>query len=189
MSKDTTAAYLALDVRYLQRKGFLFPGASGTLQWSRNGEQTGSIQVSTTVDSVILSYRHCGYGEDWRAIEYPVRLQWTQCNYGGRRAWFLCPAQGCCRRVAILYGGGIFACRHCHQLVYESQHERWWDRALSQSQTIRVKLGGPDAALQPARPPPSTVFLGLRPVWCVPLQISCSKAHFTTQPRQPCLKT
>ena len=30
-------------------------------------------------------------------------------------AAFICPAAGCGRRVAILYGGGNFACRHCYQ--------------------------------------------------------------------------
>jgi hypothetical protein len=48
-------------------------------------------------------------------MEYPVRLEWTGCNLGGRRAWFLCPAQGYGRRVAILFRGSIFACRHCHK--------------------------------------------------------------------------
>ena len=44
---------------------------------------------------------------------YAVRIVRTVCNLGGSRAWFICPAVGCGRRVAILYGGGIFACRHC----------------------------------------------------------------------------
>ena len=30
-------------------------------------------------------------------------------------AAFICPAAGYGRRVAILYGGGNFACRHCYQ--------------------------------------------------------------------------
>ena len=44
-------------------------------------------------------------------------------------------------RVAILYGGGIFACRHCYGLNYDTQHEQAWDRALTRYQKIRVKLG------------------------------------------------
>jgi hypothetical protein len=43
---------------------------------------------------VILSYRRrCGDRESM-SEEHPVRLDWTACNYGGRRAWFLCPAPG-----------------------------------------------------------------------------------------------
>jgi hypothetical protein len=41
--------------------------------------------------------------------EYAVLLEWTRCHYGGERAWFRCPVIGCGRRVAILYGGAIFA--------------------------------------------------------------------------------
>ena len=48
---------------------------------------------------------------------------------------------GCGRRVAILYGGGIFACRHCYRLVYPSQRERADDRALRQAGRIRTRLG------------------------------------------------
>jgi hypothetical protein len=44
------------------------------------------------------------------------------CNYGGQRAWFVCPG-GCGRRAAILYYGNTPACRHCYHLAYESQQE------------------------------------------------------------------
>jgi hypothetical protein len=50
--------------------------------------------------------------------QYPVRIERTPCNLGGSRHWFICPAVGCGRRAAILYGGGNFACRRCHQLAY-----------------------------------------------------------------------
>ena len=53
----------------------------------------------------------------------PVELEWSECTYGGRRPWFLCP--DCRERVALLYlGDGHFRCRHCLRLVYESQRER-----------------------------------------------------------------
>jgi anti-anti-sigma factor len=53
--------------------------------------------------------------------EYGVAIQWTTCHSGGKRPWFVCPAQNCGRRVAILYGGSVFACRHCYRLAYPSQ--------------------------------------------------------------------
>jgi hypothetical protein len=49
---------------------------------------------------------------------------------------------GCGRRVAILYCRGIFVCRQCHNLNYQSQHEQAHDRALARVQKIRVQLGG-----------------------------------------------
>lgn len=69
-----------------------------------------------------------------------MRLAWTPCHFGGERAWFRCPALGCGRRVAILYGGAIFACRHCHELVYPSQRETDFDRLARKADRIRERL-------------------------------------------------
>ena len=72
-----------------------------------------------------------------------VGLAWTECTLGGRRAWLLCPARGCGRRVALLYigGSGIFACRHCYKLAYASQRETGDDRAARRADRIRDRLG------------------------------------------------
>ena len=153
--RRTTGDFSELDVRYLSRNGNLRPGTSSTLRWSRNGVDVSSIGIRSTFDSVVLSYKRKSPGSnEWKSEEYPVYLRWTPCNYGGTRPWFLCPAQGCGRRVAVLYGGGIFACRHCHGLNYRSQHEQAWDRALTRYQKIRVKLGGHpgDAYAFPSKP-------------------------------------
>ena len=138
--KDTTSDMRALDVRRLQRDGFLTPGRWFSWKWSRNGEEVGSIQISTKADRVMLSYRSRSNGGDWQPIEYPVQLEWTACHLGGQRAWFRCPARGCGRRVAILFGGTVFACRHCHRLAYASQRERAGDRAIRRADRIRDKL-------------------------------------------------
>jgi len=140
--KDTTSNMRPLDVRRLQRDGLLAPGRAFGWHWSRNGEEVASVQMRTEVDRVTLNYRSRSYGGEWQAMEYPVRLEWTPCSYGGARAWFRCPAQGCGRRVAKLYlGSAIFACRHCHQLAYECQRETDDDRAARRADTIRKRLG------------------------------------------------
>jgi hypothetical protein len=69
-----------------------------------------------------------------------VRIVRT-CNLGGERAWFICPAVGCGRRVAILYGGGIFACRRCYQLAYASARVDVCDRAARRADRLRARLG------------------------------------------------
>lgn len=140
-SKSTTGDYRALDVRQLHRKGLLAPGQAYGWQWSRHGETVASIQVRTEIDRIILSYRHRSGGEEWLDKEYPVHLDWTGCNYGGQRAWFRCPAAGCGRRVAVLYSGGIFACRHCLQLAYPSQREDAADLMARRAEKIRARLG------------------------------------------------
>ncbi|KFB75791.1 MAG: hypothetical protein AW06_003173 [Candidatus Accumulibacter cognatus] len=141
--KATTSDMRTLDVRRLQRDGLLQPGRAFGWQWTGNGEEVASIQIRTEVDRVMLSYRSRNNGGEWQSMEYPVYLEWTPCHLGGRRAWFRCPASGCGRRVAILYGGTIFACRHCYRLVYASQREAEDERARRQAEKIRRRLGWP----------------------------------------------
>jgi hypothetical protein len=95
-------------------------------------------------EQVTLLYRHrSGPGGEWEEIQEPVPLSWTACNFGGERPWFICPGAGCGRRVAVLYGPGrYFLCRHCYDLVYESQQEDGMNRALRRAQAIRERLGG-----------------------------------------------
>lgn len=138
---DCADDYRRLDVRRWQRDGFLTPGRAFGWQWMRDGEKLASIDVRTETDRVFLSYRHRSGGGEWKSEEYPVQLDWTACTFGGRRAWFLCPARGCGRRVAILYGGAIFACRHCYRLAYPSQRETADDRAARRADRIRARLG------------------------------------------------
>jgi hypothetical protein len=80
----------------------LTPGCWGGWKWTRNGETVASIQMRTEQDRVILIYRHRSGDGDWKDEQYPVRIVRTLCNLGGSRPWFICPAIGCRRRVAIL---------------------------------------------------------------------------------------
>ena len=140
-AKITTDDYRAIDVRRWKRDGLLTPHQAFGWQWSNHGEVVASIRVRTESNRVILSYRHRQYDDEWVDESYPVYLDWTDCNLGGQRPWFLCPASGCRKRVAILYGGSIFACRNCHQLAYQSQRETYYDRATRKADRIRAKLG------------------------------------------------
>jgi hypothetical protein len=129
-------------VSRLQRDGLLVSGRSFGWSWYSNDEKVASIQIHTQADRVILDYRHRKGEGEWKAQYYPVMLDWTACHYGGRRAWFFCPARGCSRRVAVLYigGSGIFACRHCYQLAYACQRETPDDRAARRADRIRDRL-------------------------------------------------
>jgi len=139
--KDITNDYHALDVRWLQRNGLLNPWSSRLLTWSRNGQEVASIQAIASEGYVTLDYRIREQGGEWKPMNYRVLLDRTACHLGGKRPWFRCPARGCGRRVAVLYGGSIFACRHCHQLAYASQREAWHDRATRRADRIRDRLG------------------------------------------------
>lgn len=148
-TKDTTEDYMLIDVRRWQREGLLTPGSNFGWQRTRNGKIIASIRVRAEDDRVILTYRHQSGGGDWEDKSYPVWLDWTTCNFGGKRPWFLCPAHGCSRRVAILYGGSIFACRHCYQLAYPSQRETDYDRAARRANKIKARLGWKQGVLNP----------------------------------------
>lgn len=149
---STTEDYHAVDIRWLKRNGILEPGTRRSINWSRGGERTGSIQIRAELNRVYFIYKHRSYGDDWKDECYPVEIELTPCHMGGGRPWFRCPAKGCGRRVAVLYGGAIFACRHCHQLVYPSQRERPGDRAARKADRIRDKLGWEAGILNGSEP-------------------------------------
>jgi hypothetical protein len=146
--KTTTGECQSVDVRQLHREGLLKPGRWFSLRWSRAGRETGSIRGAVEGSDrpmhLLLFYRHrSGPGNEWEDVHEPVSPDWTACNFGGQRPWFICPGAGCGRRVAVLYGPGrYFLCRHCYDLVYESQRENEMHRALRRAQSIRERLGG-----------------------------------------------
>lgn len=139
-ARTTTDDMRILDVGRLARDHLLIPGSKGTCRWLRRGEVVANIGVRAEQDRVILSYRHQRSGREWKHEEYPVYISRTRCNLGGARPWFICPVVGCRRRVARLYGGAVFACRHCHQLAYASSRESPGDRAARRADRIRKRL-------------------------------------------------
>jgi len=52
---------------------------------------------------------------------YKVYLSYTQCFFGGKRSWFVCPL--CNRRVGVLYKQEDYlGCRECFNLTYRSRN-------------------------------------------------------------------
>lgn len=140
---NVTEDYRHIDIRRWQREGLLKPGNGFDTTWSRNGEKIAGISVKVEAGRLRLIYNfRKSEADEWESLDYPVKLQTTQCHYGGIRYWFTCPANGCGRRVAILYSAGkYFACRHCYQLAYQSQREDKGDRGHRGANKIRAKLG------------------------------------------------
>lgn len=70
-----------------------------------------------------------------------VGIELTPCRYGGSRAYFRCPSEGCGRRVANLFsGGGEFLCRQCLGLAYRSQQLRPAARLMQRRDKIAAPL-------------------------------------------------
>lgn len=129
-----------IDIRRLSRDSYLKAGMAYGWQWTRRGKVVATINLSVQADRVWFTYRQRERGGEWQDKRYPVKLDRTKCHFGGERAWWRCPAAGCRRRVAVLYAGDVFACRHCHQLAYRCQRETDDDRATRRADKIRDTL-------------------------------------------------
>ena len=154
-ARGTVEGCRSIDVRYLAKEGLLRPSSSATLSWTNeHGEQTGSIEVRAIDDAIVLVYRYRVDGEEWQDVTDRVRVAWTPCNYGGRRAWFVCR---CRRRSAKLYSAGLyFRCRHCYGLAYTSKRRGFADRQRWKAQNIRLRLGGSASLVEPFPPKPES---------------------------------
>lgn len=111
-------------------KPHLYSGNSGVVRWSRGGVENGKIGYVVSGESqpttLRLQYTINPRTENAIEMDYPVHLTTTSLPWGGSRYWFVCPLDGCGRRVGCLYlprGGKYFGCRHCYDLTYESQQE------------------------------------------------------------------
>lgn len=138
--KRTVDDRRSLDVRRLVRDGYLKSGMAFTWQWFRRGELVSSINLSVQSDRVWLTYQHQERGGEWQDMHYSVALDRTPCHLGGERVWWRCPARNCGRRVAVLYAGEVFACRHCQKLAYPCQRETYDDRAARRAGVVRKRL-------------------------------------------------
>lgn len=139
--KATTSNRRGLDIRRLQRDDLLMPGRTCTWQWRCYNQEVASIQIRAEAGRIILNYQNRSNGGDWQSEEYPICVEWTDCHLGGKRAWFSCPGMGCGKRVAILYAGVVFTCRHCQKLAYACQRETLDGRATRRAETLRARLG------------------------------------------------
>ena len=125
-----------ISIFFLRRQGFLNEGwRFGTVAWSRNGENTGRITIQSCIKEnekyirFIYTQTNNDTGEN-KDFDYKVQLTTTSCNYGGVRYWFVCSltknGNYCGRRVGVLYkSGDYFGCRHCYDLVYKSNRDKY----------------------------------------------------------------
>lgn len=146
-SKTTTESQHMIDIRWMKKHGKLVSGATGLLSWARRGKESGSARYRLKSDRLILEYQSNQNGGEWENIEDQIFFEWTPCNYGRRRQWFLCP--DCSKRVAVIYGGKYFRCRHCHNLTYSSQQESKPDRLMRKTRKIRTRLGASNDLTKP----------------------------------------
>ena len=145
-TRSYTDDYLDLDIRIMNKRGWLDKTTCQNLTWKRNNQEIGSIKllVETRVQfpnekiGMRLNYKARTNGGDWQEQDYTVELEATKCNFGGLRYWFKCPK--CNKRVCVLYAGTIFKCRTCHGLVHKSRNESTLDQAIRRLHKEKDKL-------------------------------------------------
>jgi hypothetical protein len=137
----------SLDVNRFHREGCLNIGHMGNWVWSRDGEEIARIGYRALDGALALDYRISRYGGEWEAVSQSIHITQINCNYGGERPYFICPAtvngRYCGRRVGKLFlGSKYFVCRHCNNIAYNSQSEERHDRLMRRANKLRVALGG-----------------------------------------------
>jgi hypothetical protein len=101
----------SVDVRWLQRQGYLRPYPACTVRWP------------------------C-----WEADPPVLALDWTSQPFGGYRPWLLCPACGK-RFALLYRYAGIWRCRRCIRIPYGSQCEGTLERRYRALRKLRRRLG------------------------------------------------
>lgn len=126
---------LQIHISKLKGWGYLDPEQikSGTVNWSRNGNPTGSISIQVNTKSeqpyIELDYK---YRDEPR--KYKVRLVSLPSNLGKGLIWyFLCPETK--KRCRVLYSiGGYFLHREAFNgCMYESQTQSKYYRQLDKT--------------------------------------------------------
>lgn len=137
MAKKLTTDLRHVDIRRLERDGYLMPGNDITWGWTgSSGKTVASIGLAVGIGSVTFRY---SIGESRHQVDQTATLTKTACHFGGARSWFLCPC--CGRRVAKLYIGRDVACRRCYGMAYKVQRESKADRDIRRLNAIRLRLG------------------------------------------------
>jgi len=139
MTRSACEAFRAFDLRRALREGTLKVGAEFVASLTRGPETDGVIYIISEGDALVLIER---------GFRQRVAISRTSCNFGGERAWAICPR--CSRRVAILFDrGGLFACRACCGLTYSSQRETPKFRSIRKARKMRERFGGGENLMAP----------------------------------------
>lgn len=121
--KLTTGELLNIDINSTGIKRKL--NFRGEIRW-KNGNNISILKDSEY--GVIFNYNSTINGNS-KSYRYKVGIDYTSCNYGNERPWFICPH--CGKRVGKLYlRYGYFRCRSCQDLNYSIQQEDKWDRMM-----------------------------------------------------------
>jgi hypothetical protein len=115
--KEIVENVLTLDIN--QFKDYIQIGNRCTFTWRYRNGRFGKLETREIAIEVHEERFKFNYSQGEKNYWYWVGYTCTPCNFGGERAWFLCPA--CDERKGKLHlKNSYFACRECHDLTYYS---------------------------------------------------------------------
>jgi hypothetical protein len=140
---------LVVSVFFLNQGKFFQKSHSGTIAWSNYFRNESIISYSININTATsyISFNYLITDESLREIniEQTILLSTTNCNYGGKRHWFIC---SCGKRVGVVYKticSDYFQCRHCHNLTYESRNLSGFQKSIGRAVSIpeleKLRLG------------------------------------------------
>ena len=156
--KRKTDDYFSIDIRVWAQESMIAQGQKNGWRWTYRDKPVACLYVVAGQNEIEL-YPLVASGRARLRATFTVKLTWTECAIGGKRPWFLCPLQGCTRRVAILYWGKSFGCRQCFDLAYASENENSFDRAARRAGWIRKKLKWAPGILNPVGTKPKGMHM------------------------------
>jgi hypothetical protein len=119
-----------LSITDLKRLGFILPEQfkRGTINWTTNGNPSGSISITTDFTSGINPYLELDYSSNDKPIKYRVQFVSVPSNLGKGTIWyFRCPSTNkLCRKLYLVQG--YFLHREAFKgCMYEkqTQSKRW----------------------------------------------------------------
>lgn len=145
-----------------------YSSARGTIRWGDEDDPDATISISAEGDAghgdtprparLRLKYTVTNTRTDeTREHDYPIPVEYTECNFGGYRPWFRCPK--CRDRRGKLYlppGREVFRCRECYDLGYRSSRTSGDD--LKQAE-LRYRRAFAKADKENRRPHPNSTSL------------------------------
>lgn len=136
MTKRRTTSMHSISTAFIRK---FYGSRSGHGTMLVNGKGICALFVSR--DSVRISYTLTERNGEKTDIDTEVACEWTPCNYGGSRRWFICPS--CQERVGVLFMGKGIACRRCWRMTYPCQQDRS-ERGWAMYYRLLDKMGGID---------------------------------------------
>lgn len=130
MAKRTCEEAKRISIAFLKKKHYLRDTwIEGKISWTVRGNPTGNASIDIDAENTRLHCYYIYHAKDEEVYtDYCITLISTPCYFGGKRYWFLCPLTHhgvpCEEKAGVLYYiNGMFGCRRCQNVSYESQQE------------------------------------------------------------------